>query len=114
MEHFGYWDRHELMRLTTKSGVAANLRLLAVGPYGPHEVGVAGCSPTSEVFAAAAEAGHMPNCQLLMDLGCTWDDIAAAAAARGGHTDNIQWLREAACNHYAEDDGQYRTSRHCG
>jgi hypothetical protein len=85
------------MRRTAKSGVLANLRLLAVGPSGPHEVGAAGCGLTEQIFAAAAEAGQLQMCKQLRELGCAWQDDVLDAAARGGHTDVVLWLRQAGC-----------------
>ena len=97
MKHLSYWHRHKAICLTAKSGVLANLRLLAVGPDGLHEVGAAGCGLTCEVFTAAAGAGQLQMCQLLKDLGCPWSHSTSEAAARGGHTDVVLWLKEAGC-----------------
>jgi hypothetical protein len=97
MKHLNYWHRHEAMCLTAKSGVVANLRLLAVGPGGSHEVGAAGCGLAAKVFETAAGAGQLQMCQLLRELGCPWGDWVIDAAARGGHTGVLLWLREAGC-----------------
>ncbi len=86
VKHLAYWHRHEAMRLTAKSGVLANLRLLAVGPGGPHEVGAAGCGLTVEVHAAAVEAGQLQMCMLLEELGCPWFEEPMVAATVRGHT----------------------------
>jgi hypothetical protein len=108
MNHLSYWHRHEAMCLTAKSGVLANLRLLVVGPGGPHEVGAAGCGLTCEVMAAAAEAGHLPMCRLLRDSGCPWSGPslsvfhgdAVEAAAHGGSAHVVLWLRGAGCHEW--------------
>jgi hypothetical protein len=97
MNHLSYWRRREAMCLTARSGVLANLRLLAVGPGGPQEVGAAGCGLTTEVFAAAARAGQLPMCQLLRELGCPWSYSSSSAAAAGGHEHVLLWLRRAGC-----------------
>jgi hypothetical protein len=92
MNHLSYWWRREAMCLTAKSGVLANLRLLCVGPGGPDQVGAAGCGLTTKVVEAAAEAGQLPMCQLLQDLGCPWEFSVSEAAARGGHADVVRFL----------------------
>jgi hypothetical protein len=98
MRHLSsYWHRHEAMCLTAKSGVLANLRLLAVGPGGAHEVGAAGCGLTYKVFEAAAEAGQLAICQWLKEACCPWRDDIVFAAARGGHTDVVLWISKAGC-----------------
>jgi hypothetical protein len=70
-------ERRELVRLTAKSGVAANLRLLAAGPRGPEDVGAAGCTLMQDAFVTAAEAGQLEACKLLHELGCPWGPAVA-------------------------------------
>jgi hypothetical protein len=85
MDHLTNQERNEAMCLTAKSGALAKLRLLSVGPGGPQEVGAAGCGVSKGVFAAAAGAGQLQLCQLLLELGCPWDKEGSAVAARGSH-----------------------------
>jgi hypothetical protein len=87
-----YWHRHELMCLTAKSGVTANLRLLAVGPASPSEPGVASCALTQDVFTAAAGAGQLEMCKLLHELACPWLNSVYQVAGRAGHMAVVRWL----------------------
>ncbi|GLC34175.1 hypothetical protein PLESTM_000166300 [Pleodorina starrii] len=76
-------QREELLSLTARSGVIANLEFA---------LAVVGCPPTSEVYMAAAESGHRDACIWLEDRGCPRDEEAAVeAAARAGHAEIVRW-----------------------
>jgi hypothetical protein len=96
-KHLSYSQCEELLCLTAKSGVVANMRLLAVGPRGPEEVGAAGVSLTSKVFAAAAGAGQLPTLHLLKDLGCPFDCEVLRAAVTAGQEAAFTFLAAAGC-----------------
>jgi hypothetical protein len=88
-------QRHDLLRLTAKSGVVANLRRVA--PSAAGEAGAAGCGLPDTLFEAAAGAGQLPMCQLLAELGAQLDLAAVSAAARNGHADVLDWLLASGC-----------------
>jgi hypothetical protein len=90
--------REQLMCLTAQSGVAANLRLLAVGPFGKPGSGAAGVQLTDRVFAAAAAAGQLAMCELLKELGCPSVSYnVRMAAANAGHIDVVRLLEQTHC-----------------
>jgi hypothetical protein len=92
--------RRKLLCTVAKAGDVANLRVLASGPGGIGEVGLAGCTLTAEVFTSAAKAGQLQACKLLHELGCPGGVYIVQAAARAGHGEVVDWLVEAGyvCN----------------
>ncbi|GLC46021.1 hypothetical protein PLESTB_001027100 [Pleodorina starrii] len=81
-------QRKALLRLTAATGSVANLQLA---------LAAVGCTPTSEVFAAAAAAGHLPVCEALLAAGCPWGPDVLDAAARAGLRESVSWLLRAGC-----------------
>ncbi|KXZ54757.1 hypothetical protein GPECTOR_4g827 [Gonium pectorale] len=75
-------QRTQLLCLTASTGVQPNLELA---------LAVAGCLLRAEVLQAAAAAGQLATCELLLGLGCPRDG-ALAAAARAGRRDVVEWL----------------------
>ncbi|GLC43939.1 hypothetical protein PLESTB_000212000 [Pleodorina starrii] len=76
-------QRQELLCLTARSGVIANLEFA---------VAVVGCPLTSEVYYAAARGGHRDACIWLEDRGCPRDEkVAVQVAARAGHAEIVRW-----------------------
>ncbi|PNH04452.1 hypothetical protein TSOC_009386 [Tetrabaena socialis] len=86
--------RRLLLSLTAASGCLENLQWLAAH---------VGCSPTREVFEAAAAAGRLDACRWLQQQGCYmqwWALSGAEAAAGAGQRATVEWL--LAC---AQDSG---------
>ncbi|GLC49366.1 hypothetical protein PLESTB_000211800 [Pleodorina starrii] len=78
-----FGQRQELLCLTARSGVIANLEFA---------VAVVGCPLTSEVYYAAAGGGHRDACIWLEDRGCPRVERAAVQdAARAGHAEIVRW-----------------------
>ncbi|PNH07782.1 hypothetical protein TSOC_005731 [Tetrabaena socialis] len=80
-------QRRELLCLTARSGVIANLELLlGRGDMPP--------SKDDDIFRAAASAGHKETCGWLLAKSCPEADRwkAAASAAAGGHVALMDWL----------------------
>ncbi|GLC34417.1 hypothetical protein PLESTB_000730800 [Pleodorina starrii] len=84
-------ERIKLLCLTAATGVLDNLKLL----YSRPEFAVC----TTEVFAAAAEAGRLCVCRWLRRVDCPWGEDVAEAAARAGHLNVCKWLIKQGCPH---------------
>ncbi|KXZ45165.1 hypothetical protein GPECTOR_57g455 [Gonium pectorale] len=80
--------RRRLWRATAASGVVQNLELL---------YDVSGCLPGWEVFAAAAAAGRLEACGLLLRRRCPWGPEVTEAAARAGRLEACRWLAVRGC-----------------
>ncbi|GIL66943.1 hypothetical protein Vafri_20460 [Volvox africanus] len=82
-------ERIKLLCLTAASGILENLKLL----YSRAEFAVC----TTEVFAAAAEAGRLCICRWLRRVECPWGEDVVEAAARAGQLAICKWLIKEGC-----------------
>ncbi|GLC47011.1 hypothetical protein PLESTM_002008500 [Pleodorina starrii] len=85
--HLTLAQRRQLLCLTARSGCLANLQVAFAA---------AACSLVSEIFDAAADAGHMDVCEWLADKKCPFCLEAIKAAAKAGHLDLVRWLMRKA------------------
>ncbi|GLC39151.1 hypothetical protein PLESTB_001298900 [Pleodorina starrii] len=79
--------RQQLICLTAASGILANLEVA---------LKTAGCAPADAMLEAAAAAGHLEACKLLVSWGCSWG-VSLRKAARGGHRAVCEWLLASGC-----------------
>ncbi|GIM03824.1 hypothetical protein Vretimale_8508 [Volvox reticuliferus] len=82
-------ERIKLLCLTGASGSLENLKLL----YSRAEFAVC----TTEVFAAAAEAGRICICRWLRRVECPWSEDVVEAAVRAGQLAICKWLIKEGC-----------------
>ncbi|GLC61125.1 hypothetical protein PLESTB_001720600 [Pleodorina starrii] len=93
MRDLSLQQRQQLLCLTARSGVIANLDIA---------IAAVGCPLTKQVSTAAVEAGHLEMCDWLVEpeRGCPLDaEAAAKAAAKAGNMTALCWVLQRAGAH---------------